>query len=288
MRYGLYVRWGRSLNFSFWIISEVDAVWGWVLSWCKTNPFVHISQHLLWIAGFNSSSSLSQYQALLNICLSMILVMPNDGPNITLPAEGTLLNFLGVGDDMCFHSILWHLLAGLLWYTHVSLPVTVHCKKASPLQYHCRNCMHTSTCAAHLCSSVSCFGTHLAQILWYPRCSWMTEYVDPQLVSNLLTIWVTVICLFFWTRALTCTLSVIHEVVRWPKQPSSTVLVLPLQNFYTHWYSFLCVIQVSPYCANILLWILEGLTLCDHKNQMTTCCLTVMQSESRDEIFTLW
>jgi hypothetical protein len=56
--------------------------------------------------------------------------------------------------------MLWRLLAGSSWCTHVSSPVTIHYRKASPSWYHCNNCMHISTCA-HLYSSVSCFGTHL-------------------------------------------------------------------------------------------------------------------------------
>jgi hypothetical protein len=31
------------------------------------------------------------------------------------------------------------------------------------------------------------------------------------------------------------------------------MLVLPLWNLSIHWYTFLCVIQFSPYCDNILL-----------------------------------
>jgi hypothetical protein len=70
---------------------------------------------------------------------------------------------------------------------------------------------------------------------------------------------VTVICLSFWTKALThSTLSAIREVVGWPEQSSSVMLFLPLWNLFTHCYTFLCVIQFSPYCGNILLWILEG------------------------------
>jgi hypothetical protein len=131
------------------------------------------------------------------------------------------------------------------------------CRKATPSWYYCTNCMHIFT-RASLCSSVNCFGTHLAQILWYPRSLWIMKYADPQLLSNLLAVSVTVICLPSWTRALTHTaLSAVREVVRWLKWSSSMTLVLPLLNLFTHWYIFLCAIQFSLYCANILLWILE-------------------------------
>jgi hypothetical protein len=121
------------------------------------------------------------------------------------------------------------------------------------------------------------FGTHLAQIVWYQRSLWMIECADPQLMSNLLATSVTVLCLSSWTRALTCSIfTAFHEVVRWPKQSSSMVLVLPLWNLFTHWYTFLCVIQFFPYYANILLWISEGFTPYDHINEMIAHCSTTV------------
>jgi hypothetical protein len=57
-------------------------------------------------------------------------------------------------------------------------------------------------------------------------------------------------------------------------------LVLPLWNLSTHWYTFLCLIQFSPYCANILLWLSESFTPSDCKNQMTTCCSTTVKFKS--------
>jgi hypothetical protein len=72
-----------------------------------------------------------------------------------------------------------------------------------------------------LCSTLSCFDIHFAHILWYPRSSWMMEYADPRLMSNLSSVSVTVIRLSSWTRALThSTLSAIHEVVGRPKHSS--------------------------------------------------------------------
>jgi hypothetical protein len=81
--------------------------------------------------------------------------------------------------------MLWQWLADADWYTHVSSPVTTYCRKASPSQYHCKICMYISVCS-HLSSSISCFGTHLANILGYLRSLWMMEYAYPvsvQLVS---------------------------------------------------------------------------------------------------------
>jgi len=75
---------------------------------------------------------------------------------------------------------------------------------------------------------------------------WMMDYAYPQLISNLTAISVTVLHLPSWTRALTCaTLSAIHEVVRWLKQSSLMMPVLPLWNLSTHWYTFLCITQFS-------------------------------------------
>jgi hypothetical protein len=59
------------------------------------------------------------------------------------------------------------------------------CMIASPSWHCCENCLLISM-HAHLCSSVSSFGIHLAQILWYSTSSWMMEYVNPQLMSKLL------------------------------------------------------------------------------------------------------
>jgi hypothetical protein len=96
---------------------------------------------------------------------------------------------------------------------------------------------------ACLHSSGSCFGTHLAQILWYLRSSWMMEYADLQLLSNLWAISVTVICLSSWTTATCSTLSAVYGQMAWPV--SSVKPVLPLWNFSTNWYTFLSVIVFS-------------------------------------------
>jgi len=52
-----------------------------------------------------------------------------------------------------------------------------------------------------------------------------------------------------WIRTLNrSTLSAMCEVVRWPEQSSSAMLVLPLQNLSTHWYTFLCITVFSILC----------------------------------------
>jgi len=93
----------------------------------------------------------------------------------------------------CFHSTLWSLLAGSQWCTQVSLPVKIHCRKTSPCSWYCcKNCMHVSTHAC-LFSSVSCFGTHPAQILipvvlvddWICRSTADVQLVDYNSHSNL-------------------------------------------------------------------------------------------------------
>jgi hypothetical protein len=109
-----------------------------------------------------------------------------------------------------------------------------------------------------------CLFVLIYKLPWHPPCTnfvilrslWMMEYVDPQLMFNLLAISVAVICMSSWTSALThSTLSNIHEVVTWPKWSSSTTLVLPLWTVSTHWYNLLCIMKFSPYCANNFLWI---------------------------------
>jgi hypothetical protein len=45
-------------------------------------------------------------------------------------------------------------------------------------------------------------------------------------------------------------MSVVREVVGWPERSSSTTLALSLWNLPIHWYTFLCITQFSPYCAN--------------------------------------
>jgi hypothetical protein len=123
-----------------------------------------------------------------------------------------------------------------------------HCRKASFFTIWLQK-LHAHF---HMClciRNVSYFGIHLAQILWYLKSSWMIEYAYPQMVSSLSAISVTVICLSSWTITLThSTLSASRKVVAQPKQSPSTMLVLPLWNLFTHWYTFLCMIVFSVLC----------------------------------------
>jgi len=147
--------------------------------------------------------------------------------------------------------------------------------------------MHVLT-RARLCYSVSSFNTHFAQVLWYLRSSWMMEYSGPHLVSHL-AISVTAIYLSSSSRALTCLiLSTVREMFGRPQRSSSAMFILQLWKLSTYWFTFLCVIQFFPYYANILPWISEDFTLCDHKNRMTARCSIGLQSEGGADMFTLW
>jgi hypothetical protein len=145
-----------------------------------------------------------------------------------------------------FHSMLWQFLVGSQWCTHVS------------------------TCAC-LCSSLSYFGTHLAQIL-ISKVLVYVEYANPQVMSNLLAISKTVIYLSSWTRTLTQSTLSVHEVVGWPKQSSSAMLVLPLWNLSTHWYTF-CIKEFPLYCTNILQCIFYSTLLNYDRFQVELTCL---------------
>jgi hypothetical protein len=87
----------------------------------------------------------------------------------------------------------------------------------------------------------------------YPLCPWPPHwlqicYITDSNVSS-------------WTRALTrSTPSTVWELIWWVKWYSSETFLLPLWTLSTHWYTFLCIIQFSPYCANISLRISEGFT----------------------------
>jgi len=68
--------------------------------------------------------------------------------NITLPAEGTLLNFLVLGDDVFpLHTLTF---ASRFIVVHPSSLMTISCRKASPSSWYCyKNCM----------------------LLWHPPCT---------------------------------------------------------------------------------------------------------------------
>jgi len=197
--------------------------------------------------------------------------------NIILLAKGTLLNFLVLGDD-------------------VSIPcfdVCLQVHSGAPM-FYCLSFFTIMLQEMHTCFHV-CLFVLTFKLLWNPS---FTNFViskvlmddgicgytaDVQLVS-----YISDSNLFSSIRELSCwTLSTIHKVVRQPDQSSSTMIFLPLLNLYTHWYTYLCVIQISPNCANILLCIWEGFTHSDHINQTTAHCLTMVQSKSRTNMFTL-
>jgi hypothetical protein len=67
-----------------------------------------------------------------------------------------------------------------------------------------------------------------------------------------------------------------------------TAIFVPLWNLYMHSYTFLFIIQFSPYCTNIILRSSGGFILSDHNNIMTSRWSTVVQSESWADMFTLW
>jgi hypothetical protein len=123
------------------------------------------------------SSSLCQQKAHFWISWSWVVMC------ISSPCFGI---YLQVYSDAPMFHCLWQSVAGILSFFIISL----------------QNCMYTSTCAC-LFLSVSCFGTHHAQILQYLKSLWMVEHVDPQLITILSVISVTVIHLSSWTRALT-------------------------------------------------------------------------------------
>jgi len=168
-KYGLYVGWDKSSKFSFQIVSMVAAaVKGRALSWYKMTSFVSIPLHLLRI---------THGTILCTMCTTRLPVH-NPGSvrgqacwkfhnsiNIALPAEGTLLNYLVLGNDMCFHFTLCR-------FTEVH-PCFVTCD--NPLQESLsflNILLQKSYPHFHVClfmPSVSCFGTHLSQILWRPR-----------------------------------------------------------------------------------------------------------------------
>jgi len=147
--------------------------------------------------------------------------------NTILLVESTLLNFLVLGSDMCFQAMFWHLL-------------------------------------------IMCLFVLICMLLWHPPC---TKFVIPKVLmdegicrstadvqlvgyisDNNLSVHLT--------QSINSDYDVYHSWCGWTSgQSSSMTFVLPLWNLSTHWYTFLCIIQFSLFCANILLWISEGLPL---------------------------
>jgi hypothetical protein len=129
---------------------------------------------------------------------------PNKDPKQSqhhFPSTRHTYEFLGPGQWHVFPlQAVMFLLGGSNWCTHVSSPVTIQCRKASPSsQYHCKNSMHISI-HGHLCSSVCCFSPTMHKFC-DPKV--LMDDANPELISNLLAISVTVIPLPSWTRPLT-------------------------------------------------------------------------------------
>jgi hypothetical protein len=80
-RSGLHAGWGRSFNFSSWIIISMAAaaISGQILSWCKQ---LHLSAFLCIYFEEWVSTHLQAYSTILctTVCLSLILVVFEDGP----------------------------------------------------------------------------------------------------------------------------------------------------------------------------------------------------------------
>jgi len=143
---------------------------------------------------------------------------------------------------------------------------------------------------------IMCLFVLICMLLWQPPC---TKFVIPKVLRN------DGICrstadvkLFGYisdinmsvllTQSINSVNIVYHSLSGWTSgQSSSVIVVQPLWHLSTHWYTFLCIIQFSLYCANILLWISEGFTPCDHISQMRENCSTVVQSRSGTYMFTL-
>jgi hypothetical protein len=254
-KYGNQIEWDldcmlvrENLEYQFWIISTVAAaVCGRVLLWCKTTPFFSIPLHLLQIAGFNSPSSIAQYLALLTVCpwswyySKMGPFKSQNSVNITLSAEGSF-EFLGPGQWRVFplHALTFSC------RSIVVHPCFIACD--NPLQESLSFMMSLQKLHSHF---HACLFVLICKLFWHPPCINFVileilvddricrSAADVQLVGYIMT----VIHLSFWTRPLTSSaLSTVHEVVRWPEWSSSTMLVLPLWNLSTHWYTFLCEI----------------------------------------------
>jgi len=130
------------------------------------------------------------------------------------------------------------MLEGSWWCSHVSSPVTICCRKASPSWYHHKN--------KHSCFH-ACPFAFICKLLWHPPC---TNYVIPkaltddricrstadvQLVSCISDSNPSV--LLNWSMN---SFNILHHL--WSDGPSGLqmMLVLPLWNLYIHWYTFLC------------------------------------------------
>ena len=112
-------------------------------------------------------------------------ITPNLSQNtvtITFPAYCWDLSFFERGEVGWRHSIDALFDSGLKWWTQVSSPVTICCKKVLPLWQYSRSSEQASR-RDYLWASVSCLGTHLAHTFKYPRVS-MIFTTLPALTPN--------------------------------------------------------------------------------------------------------
>ena len=80
-----------------------------------------------------------------------------------------------------FHVLV--LLSGSEWWIHVESPLTIHFKKASPLFSIMVLYALTDAHTIALCSSTSCFGTHLAHILRKPSLLWIISFICRTMIN---------------------------------------------------------------------------------------------------------
>ena len=133
-----------------------------------------------------------------------------------------------------------------------------------------------------LCSTVSCFGIHLALTVWKPSLLWMISQAEPWIMYRWFATSPTVSCLS--NRTMSCMCSMLSSVVAVDGRldPSSCVtLMWSFLNCSIHSQTLCCGKTLFPYCAESLQWILAPDTPSDYKKWITECCSSVVQTESR-------
>jgi len=164
------------------------AVCGRALSCNNRTPDDNSPRRLIRIAGFSSVLSISLYPTLFTVvplsrsCSSNIPCESQKIVSITFLAEGWLLNFFFTGDPGYFHSMDWRLLSGAKWWTHVSSPLTIRVKNASPSLAWRSSRRWQMAKRLFFCSSVSSLGSQLAQTSRKPSLLWMMSYAEPWLI----------------------------------------------------------------------------------------------------------
>jgi len=180
------------------------------------------------------------------------------------------LNILILGDGVyvCFHSMLWCFACRFI-LVH---PHFITCD--NPLQESLSFMISQQKLHAYF---LACPFVHICKLLWHPPC---TTFVIPKVLVDdgiyrstadiQLVRYISESNPSSWTRTLTWSiLYALHEVVDLPKWSSLMMLVLPIWNLSSHWYTFLHIVLIF-FCES---W--RHLP-CDHKNQMTAHCLTVV------------